>query len=64
MEHQARPNDVVMVATRIGDYKLNFEVTNVGAGLGGGFENTIEFKMIKYNEANNRDKLEWTKSLE
>ncbi len=34
------------------DSKIEF--INVGAGIGGGFENTMEFKPMKYNEAINR----------
>jgi hypothetical protein len=30
-----------------------FEYSNVGAGIGGGFEHTSELKPMKYKEANN-----------
>ncbi len=41
------------------------EFTNVGASIGGGVENTIELKPMKYNEAINRpDRKAWEKEIE
>jgi hypothetical protein len=41
------------------------EFANVGAGTGGGFENTMEFKPMKYQEAINRpDGKAWAKEIE
>jgi hypothetical protein len=41
------------------------EFANVGAGIGGGFENTMELKPMKYNEAINRpDGKAWEKEIE
>jgi hypothetical protein len=41
------------------------EFANVGAGIGGGSENTMELKLMKYNEAINApDKKAWEKEIE
>ena len=41
------------------------EFANVGAGIGGGFENTMELKPMKYKEAINRpDRKAWEKEIE
>jgi hypothetical protein len=41
------------------------EFSNVEAGIGGGFENTMELKPIKYKEAINRpDGKAWEKEIE
>ncbi len=43
----------------------NTEFANVGAGVGGGFENTMELKPMKYEEAiNGPDGKAWTKEIE
>jgi hypothetical protein len=40
------------------------EFANVGAGIGEGFENTVELKPMKYNEAiNGPDRKAWEKKL-
>jgi hypothetical protein len=40
------------------------EFANVGAGIGGGFENTMELKPMKYKEAINRpDGKAWEKEI-
>ena len=44
--------------------KIEFEVAGVGAGLGGGFENTRQLKPMKYHEAMNADNVGWTKAVE
>ncbi len=45
------------------DGKMEF--ANVGAGIGGGFENTMELKLIKYDEAiNGPDGKAWKKEIE
>jgi hypothetical protein len=45
------------------DGKMEF--ANVGAGIGGGFENTMELKPMKYEEANNEpDRKIWEKEIE
>ena len=44
---------------------VNDEICCVGAGLGGGFENTNELKVMKFKEAMNEpDHLEWAKTVE
>ena len=41
------------------------EVACVGAGVGGGFENTSELKVLKYNEAmKNPDKKKWEQAVQ
>ncbi len=41
------------------------EFANVGAGIGGGFENTVELKAMKYKEAIIRpDGEAWAKEIE
>ena len=43
---------------------LHVEYANVGAGLGGGFENTMELKPMKYEQAiNGPDGPEWIKEI-
>jgi hypothetical protein len=45
------------------DGKMEF--TNVGTSIGGGFENTMELKPMKFNEAINRlDGKAWEKEIE
>jgi hypothetical protein len=59
-------------ATALATYYQCLEVTdgeiefpNVGAGIGGGFENTMELKPMKYEEAINRpDGKAWEKEIE
>jgi hypothetical protein len=54
------------------EVKLNMEVhtaiteyASVGAGLGGGFDNTMELKVMKYDEAiNGPDGDAWKKEIE
>jgi hypothetical protein len=41
------------------------EFANIRAGIGGGFENTMDLKPMKYNEAiNGPDKKAWEKEIE
>ena len=50
-------------ANEIGCYAA-FEFALVGAALGGGFENTNELHVLKYNEAmSGPDKIQWTKAV-
>jgi hypothetical protein len=45
--------------------KIHFEFGNVGAGIGGGFVNTQELKVMKYKEAlKTKDKESWIKAIE
>ena len=43
---------------------IDHEVAFVGAGLGGGFKNTAELKVMKYAEAMQSDRVGWTKAVE
>jgi hypothetical protein len=41
------------------------ELANVGAGIGGGFENTMELRLMKYKEAINKlERKAWEKEIE
>ena len=44
-------NNEVKLSTEVAN--AYFEYSNVGAGIGGGFEHTSELKPMKYKEANN-----------
>ena len=47
------------------DMDGKMEFTNIGAGIGGGFENTIELTPMKYKEAiNGPDGNAWEKEIE
>ncbi len=49
----------------LGEMDGKMEFANVGAGIGGGFENTMELKPMKYNEAiNGPDRNAWKKEIE
>ena len=50
-----------MVTTEICDEDLtiDYEMAAVGTGLGGGFSNTRELKVMKYKEAMNEDSVNW-----
>ena len=43
---------------------VEYEIGNVGAGIGGGFGNTQELNVKKYNEAmDGQDAVEWAKEV-
>ena len=42
---------------------INYKVTAVSAGIGGEFENTHKLKVMKYEEAMQSDKVEWSKAV-
>ena len=47
------------------EVKIKEEIVAVGAGLGGGFENTKESKVIKFKEAVAiKDKNNWQKAVD
>ena len=46
------------------DFAIDHELAGVGAGLGGGFNNTKELRPMKYKEAMATDKKGWTKAVE
>ena len=48
--YQANLRDIAMLEFASQDYALDFEIAAVGAGLGGGFQNTRELKPMKYDE--------------
>eukprot|EP00957_Ditylum_brightwellii_P192976 14693200-Ditylum_brightwellii.AAC.1 len=45
------------------DYIVDYEVAAIGAGLGGGFENTRQLKPMNYDEAMAMDKARWEKAV-
>ena len=56
MMNDFTPNQVTEVtgaaiATQIKTVGINKELAAVGAGIGGGFTNTNELKVMKFNEA-------------
>eukprot|EP00957_Ditylum_brightwellii_P155085 11805453-Ditylum_brightwellii.AAC.1 len=53
-----------MLEFALGDLQTDHEIGAIGAGLGGGFENTRQLKPMKYNEAMATDKEGWTKAVE
>ena len=48
--HQTHLKEVAMAEMYPDDYRIHREASFVGTGLGGGFENTAELKVMKYNE--------------
>ena len=56
--------ELVMSEMSHEDYMIYHEAVFVGAGLGGGFKNTAELKVMKYNEAMKSDRIGWTKAVE
>ena len=70
-ESQARYNDVFNITDQDEitiasiQHRMYFEAANVGAGVGGGFENTQELRVITYNKAINRpDGEHWKAEVE
>eukprot|EP00957_Ditylum_brightwellii_P175986 13400648-Ditylum_brightwellii.AAC.1 len=62
--YQANLEEMAMLEFADEDYKLDFEVGAVGAGIGGGSNNTRELKAMKYNEAMATGKEVWTTEIE
>ena len=53
------------IATQIESVGNAAETAAVGAGIGGGFKNTNELKVMKFNEAmESADKEEWMKAID
>ena len=49
---------------KLDDETKNIEIADVGAGLGGGFNHTIELKVMKFKEAINRPESDkWKKEI-
>ena len=46
------------------DVKIDHELAGVGAGVGGGFSNTGELKVMKYEEAMKKDAEGWGKAVD
>eukprot|EP00957_Ditylum_brightwellii_P060240 4574962-Ditylum_brightwellii.AAC.1 len=59
MGYHANLKEIAMM-----EYLLDFEVTGVGTGLGGGFTHTHELKAMKYEEAMAADQEGWVKAVE
>eukprot|EP00957_Ditylum_brightwellii_P040957 3101077-Ditylum_brightwellii.AAC.1 len=62
--YQVNLRDIAMLKYAKEDYAIDYEVATVGAGLGGGFENTRQLQPMKYDEAMAMDKAGWEKDLE
>eukprot|EP00957_Ditylum_brightwellii_P186884 14231543-Ditylum_brightwellii.AAC.1 len=51
-DYQVNLQDIAMLEYAKEDYAIDYEVTAVGAGLDGGFENTHQLKPMKYDNNN------------
>ena len=49
--YQDQLKEIAMAEMSHNDYRIHYEVAFVGVGLGGGFKNMAELKIMKYNEA-------------
>ena len=63
-DYQMNLQDIAMLKYAKEDYAIDYKVAAVGAGLGGGFENTRQLKPMKYDEAMATDKAGWEKAVE
>ena len=45
------------------DLLVDYEMAAVGAGLGGGFDNTRKLEVIKYKEVTKYDPVNWEKAV-
>eukprot|EP00957_Ditylum_brightwellii_P006243 473339-Ditylum_brightwellii.AAC.2 len=55
-DYQVNLHDITMLEYTKEDYAMDYEVAAVGAGLGGGCENTHQLKPMMYCEAMVMDK--------
>ena len=63
MAYQVQLKEAAKMEFLSEDCQLDHELVGVGAGLGGGFVNTNELKVMKFNEAMRTDKEGWTKAV-
>ena len=64
MAYQAQLTEMMMMEYSSADCRIDREVAGIGAGLGGGFSNTNELKVMKLDEALRSDKKGWTKAVD
>ena len=62
--YQVNLREAAMLEFALEDYCTDYNIAAVGAGLGGGFENTRQLKPMKYDEAMATDREGWTKAVE
>eukprot|EP00957_Ditylum_brightwellii_P142282 10839876-Ditylum_brightwellii.AAC.1 len=62
--YQVNLQDIAMLEHAKEDYGMDYEVAEVRAGLGEGFENTCQFKPMKCDEVMAMDKAGWEKAVE
>eukprot|EP00957_Ditylum_brightwellii_P094529 7198447-Ditylum_brightwellii.AAC.1 len=64
MRYHANLREIAMMDYAKEDFQLDFEVAEVGAGIGGGFTHTQELKDMKYDEAMKTNHEGWEKAVE
>ena len=64
IDYQNHLKEVAMSGMTHEDYKIHHEAVFVGVGLGGGFKNTAELKIMKYSETMRTDRIGWTKTVD
>ena len=64
MQYQAMLKDVAKAEVASADFRVDHKLAGVGAGLGGGFGNTMELKPMKLNKAMATDAVGWIKAVE
>ena len=64
IDYQNHLKEVAMSDMTHEDYKIHHEAVFVGVGLGGGFKNTAELKIMKYSETMRIDRIGWTKTVD
>lgn len=63
MEYQERLKEMALLELSKEDYDIDYEVAGVGAGIGGGFTNTNQLKVMKYEEAIATDAEGWENAV-
>ena len=64
IDYQNHLKEVAMSGMTHEDYKIHHKAAFVGAGLGEGFKNIAELKVMKYTEAMRTDRIGWTKGVD
>eukprot|EP00957_Ditylum_brightwellii_P084928 6457853-Ditylum_brightwellii.AAC.1 len=62
--YQAQLHELTMLEFDKEDFKLNYEISTLGADVGDGFGNTWELKAMKYKEAMTVDRDGWTTAVD
>ena len=64
IEYQAGLKETARLEFCKEDFELDHKMAGVGAGIGGGFTNTNELKVMKYEEALRTDKAGWSTAID